>query len=123
VSKEYRRLLIAEGMEQTEIRGPEGDQKKVRTRKGMSRPKAEKELERLSKDRERDLKISQAVRCRIRYFSDGAVIGSKGFVNAIFERSRDQFSPKRKDGARKPRGALSSLEGELWSLRDLKESQ
>jgi hypothetical protein len=35
VSKEYRRLLISEGMEQKETRGLGGEGKKVSTRKGI----------------------------------------------------------------------------------------
>lgn len=66
------------------------------------------------------LKISKAVRCRVRYFTDGAAIGSKSFVEGIFRENRERFGKKRKDGARKPRGALSEMAGEIWSLRDLK---
>lgn len=29
----------------------------------------------------KDLKVAKLLRCRIRYFTDGAVIGSKEFVN------------------------------------------
>jgi hypothetical protein len=39
----------------------------------------------------------------------------------VFEASREQFGPKRKDGARKPHGSLGEMAGEIWSLRDLKE--
>ncbi|MEJ6578262.1 MAG: hypothetical protein QNL33_19375, partial [Akkermansiaceae bacterium] len=84
------------------------------------REKAEVELERLSDEKARDLKISKVVGCRVRYFTDGAVIGSKAFVEGVFRASRERFGPKRKDGARKPRGALGELAGEIWSLRDLK---
>ncbi len=50
-----------------------------------------------------------------------AVGGSRQFVNDFFENQRDRFSPKRKDGARKARGSLKELAGEIWSLRDLKD--
>jgi putative transposase len=86
----------------------------------MDREKAEAELARLSEEKARDLKISKVIQCRVRYFTDGAVIGSKSFVDGVFEASRDQFGPKRKDGARKPHGSLGEMEGEIWSLRDLK---
>jgi hypothetical protein len=58
------------------------------------------------------------LRCRVRYFTDGAVIGSKGFVNEIFLSSRQRFSSIRKDGARKLRGSASAANGILWSARD-----
>lgn len=66
-----------------------------------------------------DLGLAGMLRCRVRYFTDGAVIGSRGFVNAVFEKSRERFAGKRKDGARKPRGNGRPAAGVLWSLRDL----
>ncbi len=120
VGKEYRKILISAGMEQGEERGNVKTKQRVVVKKGMDRKRAEKELERLSKDEERDLKISKVVRCRVRYFTDGAVIGSKSFVDGVFQKSRERFGPKRVDGARKPRGALGEMKGEIWSLRDLK---
>jgi REP element-mobilizing transposase RayT len=121
-SKEYRRILIAEGMAETEERGHAKAKQRVVTRKGMQREKAEAELARLSDEAARDLKISKVIRCRVRYFTEGAVIGSKGFVDTVFKEARERFGPKRKDGARKPRGALSDLAGDLWSLRDLQKT-
>lgn len=44
---------------------------------------------------------AQALRLRIRYFTDGVVLGSEVFVNEIFAEFRDRFSPKRKTGARR----------------------
>jgi len=120
VGKEYRRILISAGIEQGEERGNTQTKQRVVIRKGMGRAKGETELARLSEEKARDLKISKVVRCRVRYFTDGAVIGSKAFVDGVFRASRDRFGPKRKDGARKPRGALGEMSGEIWSLRDLK---
>jgi REP element-mobilizing transposase RayT len=40
------------------------------------------------------------LRCRVRYFSDGLVLGSKGFVEEVFARNREQFGAKRTNGAR-----------------------
>jgi len=57
------------------------------------------------------------VRCRVRYFTDGAVIGSRGWVNQVFEDHRQRFGPKRKDGARKFRFLNDST---LFGLRDLR---
>ena len=90
-------------------------------RRGRKREEAEKELEELSDEKSRDLKVAKVVRCRIRYFTDGAVIGSRKFVNDAFQMNRKLFGKKRKDGARKPRGALKDLAGEIWSLRDLQK--
>jgi len=50
-----------------------------------------------------DLKPAGLLLCRVRYFSDGALIGSKTFVDKVFTRARDRFTAKRKDGARRQR--------------------
>jgi hypothetical protein len=60
------------------------------------------------------------LRCRVRYFTDGAVIGSKDFVNEAFAAARERFSAKRKDGARRMRGNGAAAAGVLWSVRDLR---
>jgi len=67
-----------------------------------------------------DLRLAGMLLCRVRYFTDGAVIGSKGFVNEVFEGARERFSERRKDGARKMRGAGTAAAGVLWSARDLR---
>ncbi len=40
----------------------------------------------------------------MRYFTGGAVRGTKAFVNDIFRAKREWFSEKRKDGARTLKG-------------------
>ncbi len=128
VSRSYRMLLIREGMEQTEeAMASEGEtsdegREPVETRvvkKGMKTGQAVAELDRLA--RSRDVALSQMLRWRVRYFTDGAVIGSRGFVEGIFEKCRDRFGGKRKSGARKLRGkAGDAAAGILWSARDLR---
>jgi len=76
-----------------------------------------------SKDNETvlpDLGMAAMLRHRVRYFTDGAVIGSKAFVNEAFAQARDRFGAKRKDGARRLRGAAKPAAGVLWSIRDLR---
>ncbi len=68
----------------------------------------------------KDLGLAKMLRCRVRYFTDGAVIGSKEFVNEAFANARERFGPKRKDGARAMRGSGSGAKGLLWSMRDLR---
>jgi len=58
------------------------------------------------------------LRCRVRYFTDGAVIGSKDFVNGIFKDLRERFGEKRKTGARLMRGLAK--DEKLYAMRDLK---
>ncbi|MCB1204496.1 MAG: hypothetical protein KDN18_09570, partial [Verrucomicrobiae bacterium] len=72
-------------------------------------------------EREGTLTLPQALRHRVRYFCDGAVLGSAAFVNAVFEREqtlRRRFGGKRTTGARRMRGADW---GELRVLRDLQK--
>ncbi len=59
----------------------------------------------------------EALRCRVRYFSDGAVLGSKVFVQGYFELHRERFGAKRRDGPRTMRG---SDWGGLSCIRDLR---
>lgn len=56
---------------------------------------------------------------RIRYFSDGAVIGSKAFVNEVFRSARDRFGPRRRDGARRIKPDEGEALDSLWCARDL----
>lgn len=56
------------------------------------------------------------LRCRVRYFTDGAVMGSREFVEGIFRAYRRRFGRKRQDGARRMRG----VQGEWYALRDLR---
>ena len=67
-----------------------------------------------------DLKLAAMLRCRVRYFTDGAVIGSRAFVNEAFAAARERFTKKRKDGARPMKGNGSGAKGVLWSVRDLR---
>jgi len=77
-----------------------------------------------SKDNEsvlKDLGVAKMLRCRVRYFMDGAVIGSKEFVNEAFASARERFGPKRTDGARAMKGSGRGAKGVLWSMRDLRQ--
>ncbi len=68
----------------------------------------------------KELSVATILAHRVRYFTDGAVIGSREFVNKAFAASRDRFSPRRKDGAQKIRGLPPAAKGQLWSMRDLR---
>ena len=60
------------------------------------------------------------VRCRVRYFTDGAAIGTKGFVESVFQYCRAWFSEKRQNGARLVRGMeLEKKPDRLYALRQL----
>ena len=120
VSREYRLLLLEKGGEKVrETADEEGELTTEVVRKGMKPEATEAERERLL--RGQDMALGKVVRHRIRYFSDGVIIGSRGFVNEAFAALRERFGPKRKDGARRLRGAAGVASEWLWSLRDLRK--
>jgi len=117
VSREYRKLLMAGAVEKIQTKvSRNGALETKRTRKGMSAVEVARE-----KEREGELSKGKMLRCRVRYFTDGAVIGSRSFVNEAFASARERFGPQRKDGARKLRGSGAAAAGVLWSLRDLRK--
>ena len=65
-----------------------------------------------------ELPVSAALRCRVRYFTDGAILGSHSYVQAKFHDLRAHFGANRTTGARKIRG--SAWNG-LMVLRDLQK--
>jgi hypothetical protein len=67
-----------------------------------------------------ELGFGEMLQKRVRYFTDGAVLGSKTFVNEVFVAARERFSAGRKDGARRLRGQGKPAAGVLWSVRDLR---
>jgi REP element-mobilizing transposase RayT len=69
----------------------------------------------------KNLGMAKMLLCRVRYFTDGAVIGSKEFVNEAFAEARERFGAGRKDGARAMRGSGRDAKGQLWSIRDLRK--
>jgi hypothetical protein len=60
---------------------------------------------------------AELLRCRVRWFSDGVAIGSRGYVDGIFESRRSHFGPKRRTGARPVR---EDAAGTLHALRELR---
>jgi hypothetical protein len=119
VSKDYRMLLLAEGEEKLkEVVGEDGELEVKVVRKGMRKEAVEAELAQL--ERSRDVALGRMLRCRVRYFSDGAVLGSREFVDGVFRACRERFGPRRTSGARKLRGSAAAAAGALWSVRDLR---
>jgi putative transposase len=117
VASEYRKLLM-EGRvgKRSELTGGDGKGVIKTLRKGMSRDEAERE-----RDQEGEISLGKMLRCRIRYFTDGAIIGSRSFVDEAFEKARGRFGPKRTSGARRLKGEARTANGSLWSLRDLRK--
>lgn len=79
---------------------------------GFTQAEVEAELENGGK-----IRLHRIIRLRVRYFSDGAVLGSAGFIESVFVRHRALFGEKRKTGARQMKGAEWE---DLRVLRDLR---
>ncbi|MGL4400891.1 MAG: transposase [Luteolibacter sp.] len=117
VSQEYRQLLMAGAAVKTENRvGQDGETTLRTVRKGMSKEHVAREL-----GTGGDIPLDKTLRHRVRYFTEGAVIGSRSFVDEAFLKSRERFGPKRTTGARKLRGVAAAMSGILWSMRDLRK--
>ena len=120
VAKAYRMILLEDGTEQLrEVVNQDGKLEVKVVRRGMNKAIVAAEMAQL--ERSRDVALGKMLRCRVRYFTDGAVIGSRGFVDEVFRLCRDRFGAKRHDGARKLRGHGAAVAGMLWSVRDLQK--
>lgn len=108
----YRVHLYLEGSEDRETIGEDG--KAVRG--ALKREAVAKVLAAQGR-----LSLGDYLRCRVRYFVDGVVVGGKEFVEKMFGIHRNRFGPRRKDGARRLRGLEDPKEGRLFCLRDLKK--
>jgi REP element-mobilizing transposase RayT len=117
VSRAYRKLLLGGAVEKKAERiGRDGKMVCKTTRRGISKQAVDDELR-----HDGELPLARVLRCRIRYFTDGAVIGSRMFVDEAFARSRARFGGKRTTGARKLKGDAAPASPLLWSLRDLRK--
>ncbi|HEY1048387.1 MAG TPA: transposase [Prosthecobacter sp.] len=101
----YRGLLHAEGREVKDAQN-----EKV-ARQGVTAAKARKVLAEGGK-----LESADLVKLRVRYFTDGVVLGDKAFVEGIFKSQREIFSPKRKTGAKR----IRESESPIYALRQLR---
>jgi putative transposase len=64
-----------------------------------------------------ELPLNELLRCRVRYFTDGAVFGAREFAQEAFERHRHHFGERRQTGGRRMQGADW---GDLCILRRLR---
>ena len=108
--KEYRMILFFDGEEREREDAVTG--RTEIARRGFSAEEVAQVMQSGGK-----LSSLQMLRCRMRAFTDGAVLGSSRFVNDCFDAMRDQFGPNRKDGAR----PLRACETDLCCLREIRE--
>jgi len=108
VSRVYRKVLFGAGEESGR------DEHGRPLDRGFSKKKVAQVIAKNGK-----LSQYELLRCRVRYFSDGVVLGSKGFVNEVFEAYRGKaFHTKRTEGARVMKGG--DWAG-LCTARDLRQ--
>ena len=120
VSREYRKILLEEGREKTrEVINQQGERVVEVVQKGMKTPQVVSELDRLAAGK--DVALRQMLRWKVRYFTDGAAVGSRAFVDGLYAQCRERFGAKRKSGARKMRGRASGAADLLWTARDLRK--
>ena len=104
---QYRKLLFLQGENRQHGQ-------RINQQAGFSKESVKQVLE-----EDGSLSKEQLLRCRVRYFSDGVAIGSRAFVEEIFQASRDWFGHRRKTGARTMRNVKDIG---LVSMRDLQVS-
>lgn len=112
VRGDYRQALFERGVELLE--DPDSG---IRGRLGFSASDVELEIQRHGKLSSREVLLH-----RVRYFTDGAIIGSASFINEVFQLHRDNLTAKtsgRQVGAYRMRGADW---GTLHSFRDLRSN-
>jgi len=105
VAPRYRRILFGIGESTGHPNGPQA------SRAGISQSSVAKVIREGGK-----LSLARLLRCRVRYMTDGFVIGSAEFVEAFFRSKRESFSAKRTTGARRMKGG--DWEG-LYAARNL----
>jgi REP element-mobilizing transposase RayT len=125
VSRAYRKMLMAHAVEKTsESIGPDDSLVRKTTRKGIPKEPHKQltpEEQAAKQERDGEIPIARMLQHRIRYFTDGAVIGSRIFVDEAFAKYRTCFGPKRNSGARKMLGNASAAGTLLYSMRDLRK--
>ncbi|HUF63973.1 MAG TPA: hypothetical protein VMN36_17980 [Verrucomicrobiales bacterium] len=109
MGRKYRMLLYVEGEERPGGLTPEGMQA---VKRDFTRVEVEQVLRAGGK-----LPLAVALRCRVRYFTEGVALGTAAYLEEFFQARRNLFSAGRKWAARKVRGAEW---GELRSARDLR---
>ena len=103
----YRMLLFGQGEQRCGV-----DAEAQPLRRGIPRAEVLKVI--LNKGR---VPVGEFVMLRVRYFTDGMVLGSREFVEGVFQFFRGRFGKNRKTGARRVRGVQSN---QLFTVRDLR---
>jgi len=103
VSRQYRQLLFRRGSLQTQTRQPLFDLATAQS---------------VVEQQNGELSLAGRLRCRIRYFTDGVILGSQAFVESHFSKLKEKLRYKRRRAATH----LTALgcSDTLWVFRDLR---
>ena len=102
LSREYRKHLFLVGAAASENNAPAFEVAKAQ--EVVDRDKGE-------------LSLQERLRCRIRYFSDGVILGSRCFVESHCQRLKQKIGYKRKSG---PTALKVLAPAALWVFRNLR---
>ena len=103
----YRMLLFGHGE-----RRNANEQTGAKGRRGIRREVVEAELARGG-----ELSVSEILRCKVRYLTEGVAIGGSEFLQQVFDENRERFGAKRSTAGKAMRG---SNWGGLQVLRSLR---
>jgi putative transposase len=109
-AESYRQLLFGTGQE---VKGGKTLDGNVKSKGGFTQKEIAAVMQSGGK-----LSLAAVLRCRVRYFTDGVVLGTQQFVDEFFAKQREGFGSRRKNGGRRMKGAAW---GALRTLRDLRE--
>jgi putative transposase len=103
VSQQYRKYLFVQGSLPTKSKQPAFDLATAQT---------------VVEQQNGELSLPERLRCRIRYFTDGVILGSQSFVESHFYKLKQKLGYKR----RCPATRLTALAftDTLWVFRDLR---
>jgi putative transposase len=102
ISREYRKLLFRRGALGSKNKAPVFD---------LANPQEVVEQE------EGELSIQEQLRCKIRYFTDGVILGSRSFVEDHCQRLKQKLGYRRKSG---PTACKLLGPATLWVFRNLR---
>ncbi|MEZ5327255.1 MAG: hypothetical protein R3F19_19565 [Verrucomicrobiales bacterium] len=108
MAREHRMLLFGRGEEVLGGQTAWGGTAKAKG--GFSRERIEAELKNGGR-----MPVWQVLRCRVRYFTEGGVLGSRAFVDGFFERERSRFGEKRESERRDDRWRVGWSDGSTGS--------
>ena len=102
LAREYRKLLFTRGALGSKNKAPAFDLAKAQE---------------VVEQEEGELSVQEQLRCKIRYFTDGVILGSRSFVEDYCQRLKQKLGYKRKSG---PTACKLLGPATLWVFRNLR---